>query len=226
MADRPPGRPPTRTFKPRRRALSPSRQAVYERLAPEWLLAETGPLLDLDQLFGDRHAKVLEIGIGGGETTVAMAVAQRDIDVIGVDVHTPGIAVVLAAIEQHQLTNVRLVQGDVLEFLPRVPPRSLAGIRVFFPDPWPKPRQQHKRLIKQEVVDQLVDRLGPGGWLHLATDIDDYARQMRSVCDAHPRLTGSEIARPEWRPVTRFEQRGIDEGRVAIDLWYQTTLRA
>src|SRR5215213_6992303 len=102
MADLPPGRPPTRTFKPRRRALSSSRQAAYDRLAPDWLLAETGPLLDLDKVFGDRHRKVLEIGIGGGETTVAMAVAQPDVDVIGVDVHTPGIAVVLSAIEQHR----------------------------------------------------------------------------------------------------------------------------
>ena len=225
MADLPPARPPTRTFKPRRRALSPSRRAAYDRLAPDWLLDETGPVLDLDQLFGEHHTKVLEIGIGGGETTVAMAVAQREIDLIGVDVHTPGIAVVLSAIEEHQLTNVRLVQGDVLEFLPRLPARSLDGIRVFFPDPWPKARQHHKRLIKPAVLDQLVDRLKAGGWLHLATDIDDYARQMRAVCDAHPGLTGGEIARPHWRPVTRFEQRGIDDGRRSIDFWYEATLR-
>ncbi len=223
MDERPPRHPPTRSFKPRRRALRPARQAVYDRLAASSLIEVDGPLLRLDELFGRAAPKVLEIGIGAGETTIAMAIAQPDFDVIAVDVHTPGIATVLAAIEQHGLGNVRLVEGDVLDLLPRLAPGSLDGIRVFFPDPWPKARQQRRRLIKPDVVAELVARLRRGGWLHLATDIDDYAEQIQSVCDAHPSLRGGAIERPEWRPITRYEQRGIDAGRHPTDLWYAVT---
>jgi tRNA (guanine-N7-)-methyltransferase len=220
MGERPAGRPPTRSFKPRRRALRPARQEVYDRLAASSLIDVEGPTLDLHELFGRAAPKLLEIGIGAGETTIAMAIAQPDLDVVAVDVHTPGIATVLAAIEELGLTNVRLVEGDVLDLMPRLAPRSLDGIRVFFPDPWPKPRQQRRRLIKPDVVDELVARLRHSGWLHLATDIDDYAEQIQAVCDAHPSLRGGIIERPVWRPVTRYEQRGIDAGRHPIDLWY------
>lgn len=185
-----------------------------------WLLDVDGPLLDLDELFGRVAPKVLEIGIGAGETTSRLATAQPELDVIGVDVHTPGIASVLQAIDAHGLTNVRLVHGDVLEFLPRLPPGSLDGIRIFFPDPWPKARQQRRRLVTGPVLDRLVALLGSPGWIHLATDIDDYAQQIEAVCGSHRGLKGGVIERPEWRPVTRYEQRGIDAGRHATDLWY------
>jgi tRNA (guanine-N7-)-methyltransferase len=135
-------------------------------------------------------------------------------------VHTPGIATVLAAIERYGLSNVRLVEGDVLDLMPRIAPGSLDGIRVFFPDPWPKLRQQRRRLIQPDVVTELVARLRRGGWLHLATDIDDYAEQIQAVCDAHPSLRGGVIERPEWRPITRYEQRGVNAGRHPTDLWY------
>lgn len=216
----PADRPPIRTFKPRRRALSPSRQQLFERLAERWVLDEQGPVLDLDEVFGRRAPTVLEIGIGAGEALVQMAVAQPEFDVIGTDVHTPGIAAVLEGIEGERLENVRLMHGDVLEFLPRIALAALHGIRIFFPDPWPKARQQHRRLVRRGPIGALVDRLEPGGWLHLATDIDDYAAQMRAVCDEHPRLSGGVIERPSWRPVTRYEEKGHAAGRTATDLWY------
>jgi tRNA (guanine-N7-)-methyltransferase len=196
---------------------------MFERLAPHWLLPVDGPVLDLESEFGRTAPTLLEIGIGAGEATIDLAVAQPELDVIGVDVHTPGIAAVLQAIEQHDLTNVRLVHGDVLELLPRLAPRSLAGIRIFFPDPWPKARQQRRRLVQPTVVAELVSRLAPGASIHLATDIDDYRQQIEAVCGSHPALTGGVIERPDWRPVTRFEQRGIDEGRNPVDLWYSVT---
>lgn len=217
--DPPPRHRVTRTFKPRRRSLSPGRQAVVERVGPGVLLDEVGPVLALDDVFGGSPV-VLEIGIGKGEALVAMAAADPSTGVIGCDVHTPGIAAVLAAVERDALANVRLVHGDALELLDRIPAQSLAGIRAFFPDPWPKVRQHHRRLIRPAVVEVLVDRLIPCGFLHLATDIDDYATQMRRVCADEPRLVGGDIARPASRPVTRYEQRGIDAGRTVADLWY------
>jgi tRNA (guanine-N7-)-methyltransferase len=212
--------PPTRTFKPRRRPLSSSRSATFDRLAPRFLLDELGLLLALDDVFGRPATIVLDIGIGLGDTTIAMAVAQPELDVIGCDVHTPGIAHALAAIEEHDLTNVRLVHGDALEFLRRLAPASLTGVRAFFPDPWPKARHHHRRLVRVDVVDRLVERLRPSGWMHLATDIDDYAVQMQRVCDAHPELSGGPIERPAGRPLTRYERRGIAAGHTVTDLWY------
>lgn len=214
-------RPSRRTFKPRRRRLSPSRAAALERLAPEWTLAESGPQLDLDAVFGREAAVVLEIGIGIGDTLVAMAISQPEFDVIGCDVHTPGIAAALIGIEQHGLRNVRLVHGDALEFLSRLAPHSLIGVRIFFPDPWPKPRQRPRRLVNADVVDRLVSHLRSGGWLHLTTDIDDYALQIQEVCGAHHALRGGPIERPAERPITRYERKGSAAGRTVTDLWYR-----
>jgi tRNA (guanine-N7-)-methyltransferase len=135
-------------------------------------------------------------------------------------VHTPGIASTLAAIDAEGLANVRLVHGDALGFLPRLPPSSLEGVRIFFPDPWPMARHHLRRIVRPDVVAELVIRLRPGGWLHLATDIDDYADQMRTVCGAHPALSAGRIDDRAGRPSTRYERKGIDAGRTAVDLWY------
>jgi tRNA (guanine-N7-)-methyltransferase len=212
--------PPVRTFKPRRRALTPARAVTVERLAQRWALDEAGARLDLPAVFGRDVAVVLEIGIGLGDTMIAMARAQPELDVIGVDVHTPGFATALARIDELGLTNVRVVHGDALEFVDRLGAGALSGVRVFFPDPWPKIRQRHRRLVRDDVVARLVGLVRPGGWFHLATDIGDYAEQMQRVCDAHPALRGGVIDRPSWRPVTRYEQRGLDLGHTAVDLWY------
>ena len=210
--------PPTRTFKPRRRRMSPARAAAYERLIGEWSLAETGPLLDLDGVFGRSVPVVLEIGFGGGEATLALARSRPDLGVIAVDVHTPGVGRVLEAVEAEGLRNVRVVEGDALVVLDRIAPGSLDAVHVLFPDPWPKVRQRHRRLVRPDVVAALTERLRVGGTLHVATDIDDYARQVLAVCAADPRLRGGIVDRPAWRIVTRFEQRGLDEGRAAVDL--------
>jgi len=194
--------------------LSPSRQAVLDEHGPQWLLALTG-----DTLVFTRPT-VLEIGIGGGEALLAMAAADPDTDVIGVDVHTPGIAAVVQAIVAERRGNMHLVDGDVLEFAGRLPAGGLAGISIFFPDPWPKQSQRWRRLVTAEHVDRLVPTLAPGGYVHLATDIADYAEQMVAVCGAHPELHGGPIERPATRPVTRYERKGLDAGRTIVDLWY------
>ena len=189
-----------------------------------WALPVEGPCLSFDEVFGgdegDPADVIIDIGFGGGEALIELAEMRPHERVIGIDVHTPGIAAVLEAIESRGLTNVRVVAGDIIEFLDRIPPRSLAEIRAFFPDPWPKRRQHSRRLIRPDVVRRLVPLLCAGGRLHLATDSADYATQMRQVCDAEAALQGGVVERPSWRPHTRFERRGIEEGRQAADLIY------
>lgn len=212
--------PPVRTFKPRRRALSPTRQALVDRLAARWALAETGPVLDPLEVFGRRAPLVLEIGFGFGDATLELAAARPDEDVVAVDVHTPGVANLLAGIDERGLGNLRVVHGDAQVFLRRLAPDTLSGVRIFFPDPWPKQRQRHRRLVRPDVVATIAARLRPGGTLHLATDVADYARQMAAVCDADARLAGGVVDRPAWRPATRFELQGVAAGRVATELVY------
>jgi tRNA (guanine-N7-)-methyltransferase len=221
--DAPP--PYARSFRPRRRGLPPARAAAFERDAPKWRLDVFGDVLDLAAIFGSEGAVlfdvVLDIGFGGGEGLVEMA-AQRPAEcVIGVEVHTPGVAKVIEAIEADGWTHVRVVEGDVLDFLPRLAAASLSGVRIWFPDPWPKQRQQHRRLVRPDVIAGLTDRLRVGGTLHVASDIIDYVRHTERVVAGEPRLRGGAVDRPSWRPLTRFEQRGNREGRSATDLVYE-----
>jgi tRNA (guanine-N7-)-methyltransferase len=179
--------------------------------------------MSLVDVFGCDDEVVLDVGFGGGEALIELAEVRPHECVIGVDVHTPGIAAVLGAVERRGLSNVRVVDGDAVDLLHRIPRRSLSAIRVFFPDPWPKQRQRSRRLVRPAVVSEFVRCLRAGGTLHLATDDTDYAAQMRSVCGDTAGLAGGEVERPTWRPVTRFETRGIDAGRPPVDLIYTTS---
>jgi tRNA (guanine-N7-)-methyltransferase len=202
--------------------------AAYERSMTRWGIAVEGPQLSFDEVFAMPGAAigaiVLDIGFGGGEALIEVAELRPREHVIGVDVHTPGVAAVLEAVEARGMRNVRVVEGDVIDFICRVPERSLDAIRILFPDPWPKHRQRNRRLVRPDVVDVLVRSLRVGGTIHLATDSAEYAAQIERVCDAHPDLSGGVVERPAWRPMTRFEQRGIDEGRCPVDLIYNVSL--
>jgi len=215
----------TSTFKPRRRRMSTQRRADVARWMDEWGIAPSGPPLDWPIAFGRTHRSgfdvVLDIGFGHGESVLELARRAPTRSVIGIEVHTPGVATVLEAVEREGLGNVRLVHGDALDFLERVPAASLSEVRIFFPDPWPKERQQHRRLVRADVVAALTDRLRGGGVLRLATDVESYADRMMVVCDADARLRGGRVERPDDRPLTRFERRGIDEGRHTTDLRYE-----
>ena len=185
-----------------------------------WGIAVDGAQLSFEEVFGTTGEVVLDIGFGGGEALIEVAETRPHEHMIGIDVHTPGVAAVLEAIENRALRNVRVVDGDVLDFMGRIPPGSLSAIRVFFPDPWPKRQQRSRRLIRSEVVSRLVALLRVGGSFHVATDCADYEKQICAVCAADPALSGGPIERPSWRPITRFEQRAIDQGRLAVDLFY------
>ncbi len=187
----------------------------------QWSLSADDEMLRFDELFPATDDVVLDIGFGGGEGLIELAAARPHEAIIGLDVHTPGVAFVVEAIEDNAWQHVRVMEGDVMELLPRIPNDSLAGVRLFFPDPWPKQKQRHRRLARPDVVTQLVDRLRVGGTLHVATDIADYAAQTLTVCAAEPRLRGGVIDRPEWRPVTRFERRGLAAERAPIDMIFE-----
>lgn len=218
---------PQRTFKLRRRGIGDTRVDSYQRLSAIYGVSVEGDQLNLGSLFiRPDPGVVLDIGFGYGDALIELARTRRDECVIAVEVHTPGVVKVLEEVELYQLDNVRVVEGDAMEFLPRLPLASLHEVRVWFPDPWIKRRQHGRRIISASFVQQMCTLLVDGGYLHLVTDIADYARQMRSVCDAQPSLSGGVVPRPDWRPVTGYEARGQQAGRAATDLIYRRVSRS
>ncbi|MGQ0839554.1 tRNA (guanosine(46)-N7)-methyltransferase TrmB [Actinokineospora sp.] len=187
-----------------------------------------GPL-DLDSWFGRRAPILLEIGSGMGETTSQLAKVAPELNYLAVEVYQPGLAQLLLRAEALELTNLRLLRGDaVVLFTEHLPAGSLAGVRIFFPDPWPKKKHHKRRLVQPEFVALVASRLAPGATLHLATDWANYAEQMLAVLSAEPLLRnrhadepGGWAPRPEWRPVTKFESRARAEGRINRDLIFE-----
>lgn len=224
---------PVRTFHPRRSTLGDRRIAALEHVwprygfsihDPELGLAPTTPdgVLDAPTLFGRSAPLVLEIGSGMGEATAAMAAADPGRDYLAVEAHLPGIANLLALLDESGLTNVRVAHGDALDLVRHtIAEGSLDAVHIFFPDPWPKTRHHKRRLVTAPHVALLRTRLRVGGVLHCATDWEPYAEQMLDVVAADPGLTNAwdgYAARPAHRPQTRFEQRGIEQGRVVHDV--------
>jgi tRNA (guanine-N7-)-methyltransferase len=214
----------------RRSHFSAAQRDAYERLMPVFGIRFTPAPLDLDAVFGRVAPRVLEIGFGMGETTAEIAAAHPDIDYLGVEVHTPGVGALLKRVELQGLSNIRVIECDAQEVLRhQIPDDSLTGIHVFFPDPWPKARHHKRRLLQPQFVTRLVDKLLPGGYLHLATDWPDYAEQMLQVLDGTAGLASARPAGgatdaafgPEGRPVrpeTKFERRGVALGHPITDL--------
>ena len=202
-----------RTYKARRR-VTPGQAEAIARLMPRF-----GGHVPFPRRppFGQSAPLVLEIGSGMGEATAAQAAADPSRDVLAAEVHTPGVGALLRRLEDADLANVRVVEADGLEVLRAQPPGSLEGVRVFFPDPWPKARHGKRRLVTAAFADLVADRLRPGGRLHVATDWADYAQRTRTVVTGSGRLTLVSTDRGE-RPITRFEARGHAEGRPSYDL--------
>ena len=184
-----------------------------------------GSPLDPGVLFGRRAPVVLEIGSGMGEATVAMAAADPGRDYLAVDVHTPGVANLLAVVAERGLPNVRVAHGDALSLLRyQIAADSLDAVHVFFPDPWPKARHHKRRLVQPAHVALLRSRLRRGGTLHCATDWQPYAEQMLEVLSAEPSLVNTAegyAPRPVYRPLTKFENRGLKLGHGVWDLVFR-----
>lgn len=212
-----------------RRAWERSRSA-YVLEVPHRTTSTTiapGHRLDPVAVFGRRAPLVVEIGPGTGESLVPMAASRPEADVLAFEVYLPGAARIVGRLQDQGLTNVRLVLADAVAGLTQLlGPGSVAEVWAFFPDPWPKARHHKRRLIDPAFADLVASRLAPGGTLRLATDWEPYAARMRAVLDAHPELV-SLGGRDGWaercpdRPVTRFEQRGLDAGRTIRDLLYR-----
>jgi tRNA (guanine-N7-)-methyltransferase len=208
-----------RSYRLRRGRLSATTADALDRLG-DLLVPVDGRPLDVAALFGRAAPLVVEVGSGMGEATAAMAAADPDRDVLAVDVHVQGLGRLLRRVEDEGLRNVRVAEGDAVVLLREMlPPSSVDEVRVYFPDPWPKARHVKRRLVQPAFVDLVATRLRPGGLLHVATDWPPYAEQVRALLGAHPSYSVvREGERPQHRPVTRFEQRGLDAGRPSYDL--------
>ncbi|MFD0253481.1 tRNA (guanosine(46)-N7)-methyltransferase TrmB [Streptomyces sp. NPDC048594] len=217
-----------RSFQPRRSRVTAGQADALQRLWPLWGLDIDGQRdLDLGELFGDARPVVLEIGFGMGEATAQMAEADPGTNILAVDVHTPGQGNLLALAERNGLSNIRVANGDAIILLREMlAPGSLAGLRVYFPDPWPKKRHHKRRLIQEEFLTLAAARLAPGAFVHCATDWEPYAEQMLDELTAHPDFEntapdGGFAPRPAHRPLTRFEGQGLDKGHVVNDLLFR-----
>jgi tRNA (guanine-N7-)-methyltransferase len=216
-----------RSFQPRRSRVTAGQADALQRLWPKWGLDIDGHALDLAELFGTDRPVVLEIGFGMGEATARMAAEDPETGILAVDVHTPGQGNLLNLADQSGLSNVRVANGDAIILIREMlPPESLSGLRVYFPDPWPKKRHHKRRLIQPEFLTLAATRLRPGALVHCATDWEPYAEQMLEVLTAHPdfentRTDGGYAPRPDFRPLTRFEGQGLEKGHVVNDLLFR-----
>jgi tRNA (guanine-N7-)-methyltransferase len=214
-----------RSFVLRQGRFSPAQQRACEALLPRFGIPYAAAVLDLAAVFGRDNPKILEIGFGMGEATAAIAEAQPDRDFLAVEVHSPGVGGLLQLIDQKGLRNVRIVQHDAAEVVAHmIAPGALAGIHVFFPDPWPKKRHHKRRLLQAEFIHALAQRLAPGGYLHAATDWEDYATDIVTAASADPLLTNTAegfAPRPAHRPATKFERRGIELGHGVRDIVFR-----
>lgn len=164
---------------------------------------------------------VLDIGFGAGEAIMAMSSADPDTDILAVDMHTPGIGDLLASISEADITNVYVVNGDVRHLLDSLPDERLSGVRTFFPDPWPKKRHHRRRLINETFAEALSRTVRVNGFWHIATDWGEYADVIDAALAHRGAWRGGRIPRPDCRPQTRYERRGLAGGRSPIDLWFE-----
>ena len=217
--------PRIRSFVLRQGRVSNAQQRAHTELLPRFGIPFAAAPLDLDVLFGRPAPKIIEIGFGMGETTAAIATAHPQVDYLGIEVHTPGVGALLKLIELHALTNLRVIQHDAVEVLEKmIAPATLDGIHIFFPDPWPKKRHHKRRLLQPAFVALLASRLKPGAILHVATDWEEYAQQILAVLGASDALENTAAgfaARPDTRPTTKFETRGLKLGHRVWDLVFQ-----
>ncbi len=214
-----------RSFVLRQSRLSPAQERAVGTLLPRFGIPYEEKLLDLEQAFGRAAPKILEIGFGMGESTAEIALAHPENDYLALEVHTPGVGNLLKLIDAQQIANIRVIRHDAVEVVrDMLADASLDGVHVFFPDPWHKARHNKRRLIQGPFVSRLAKKLKSGGYIHVATDWKDYAEQVLAVLTAEPLLenTASDYApRPAYRPLTKFEQRGIRLGHGVWDVVFR-----
>lgn len=212
-----------RSFVRREGRITPSQQRALGELLPRFGVTLDG-MLDLDVVFGRSAPRTLEIGFGNGASLAIMAAQAPEHDFLGIEVHRPGVGHLLQEIERLALSNLRVICADAVEVLQQhVPPASLDHVLLFFPDPWPKKRHHKRRILQASFVELIRARLKPGGNFHMATDWQEYAEQMLEVMDNAPGFSnsagrGQYAVKPDYRPETKFERRGLRLGHGVWDL--------
>lgn len=214
-----------RSFVNRRSHMTQGQQQALDAYLDKWSITYRPERLDLVQAFERSAPTILEIGFGMGETTEQIALARPQDNFLGVEVFNAGVGALLKRIEGSALQNIRIIQHDAVEVLrDMIAPNSLAGVHIYFPDPWPKKRHHKRRLIQPPLIELLSSRMAPGAYLHCATDWEHYAMQMLEVLSAETSLanTAENFApRPDFRPLTKFENRGIRLGHGVWDLIFK-----
>ena len=202
---------------------------AFADVGPRFLLpytGDTGAAIDFDAVYRRTAPTILEIGFGMGEATAHIAGQMPETNFLCCEVHTPGVGALLKRIDEQRLDNIRILQHDAVEVIDHMlPPGSLDGVHIFFPDPWHKAKHNKRRLIQAPLIAKLVARLKPGGYLHCATDWQPYAEQILAVLAAEPLLENTADAasdgyapKPGYRPLTKFENRGIRLGHGVWDI--------
>jgi len=213
-----------RSFVLRQGRMSPAQQRYLDEMMPSIGIAYRPEQIDLTAAFGRVAPKVLEIGFGMGETTAKIAAANLGTDYLGIEVHTPGVGALCKLISEGGITNLRIIQHDAVEVLrDMIPDGSLAGVHVFFPDPWRKARHYKRRLIQPDFVALVATKLAPGGYLHCATDWENYAEWMLEILSASALENTADgfAPRPAYRPLTKFENRGLRLGHGVWDIVFR-----
>ena len=214
-----------RSFVLRQGRMSDAQHRFLDEMMPRVGIDFRPEPIDLAQVFGRKAPQIVEIGFGMGQATAQIAQARPDDDFVGIEVHAPGVGGLCKLIEEGGITNLRIVQHDAVEVLrDMIPEASLAGVHIYFPDPWPKKRHHKRRLVQGPFVKLIASRLAPGGYLHCATDWEEYAHQMLEVLSAEPMLatTAEGFApKPDYRPLTKFENRGIKLGHGVWDVVFR-----
>ena len=207
-----------RSYKLRGRRITEGQQEAWDRLWPIFGIEYSDRKINLAELFPNSERIIMEIGFGMGEATAQIALSDPTTGYLAVEVHRPGIGKLLLRIEELELKNVRAIEGDAFEVLEQmIVDSSLDGVHLFFPDPWPKARHFKRRIVNQEFIAAVAAKLKPGAFFHIATDWQPYAEWITKEFTKQTFFTGGEVQRPDWRPLTRFEDQGINKEHPVAD---------
>ena len=207
-----------RSYKLRGRRITEGQQEAWDRLWPIYGIEFAEQKIDLAKVFPDSKRVIMEIGFGMGEATAQIAAADPTTGYLAVEVHRPGIGKLLLRVEENELKNVRAIEGDAFEiFEQMISDSSLDGVHLFFPDPWPKARHFKRRIVNQEFIAAVAAKLKPNAFLHIATDWQPYAEWIAEEFTKQTFFTGGVVNRPDWRPLTRFEDQGINKEHPVAD---------
>jgi tRNA (guanine-N7-)-methyltransferase len=210
-----------RTYRLRGSRITGPQQSALDKYWDIYGIEYSFDQLDIASLFPTSQRVILEIGFGMGEATALVGRDFPETGFLAVEVHKPGIGKLMARIEELELSNIRIIEGDAHPILKTmIPDASVDGVHLFFPDPWPKKRHHKRRIVNAEFLKLIYPKTKEGGFFHIATDWVPYAEQIEEVMAASPLFTGGVVKRPEWRPLTRFEGQGITKDHQVTDLRY------